>query len=256
MRAISRAIALLCAALLPSVVGLRSSGRLLRASWPAPRAHSSRATADPALPSNLDELTLAVRGSIRSAVLSGLRGLRVDACVPALQVGDTAYDPAVLARFCLELSHTLLELSAASASTAGSASTVRSDSSDASSDHSSDSSVDSDSVADSVADSDGELYASASCSGTVRILLPGMSAATHARQLLDGGSVVSFDAESRARLEIDSLTMCSPPSAEEARPAVVSPICRTPLFPHLTLYSCFFISDDERRPSRWTRPSH
>lgn len=170
-----RSSILLLAAFLPAAESLRFSSSLLQVASSAPRVRCACAAEvpedEPALPDNLDQLTLAVRGTVRSAVLSGIRGLRVEACVPTLDVADRAYDPAVLARFCLEISHTLLELG----------------------------------------------------TGSVRVLLPGLTAATEARQLLEAPGPVVFDSEAQERLEIGSLTMCSPPSKREGeeRPGII-----------------------------------
>ena len=62
------------------------------------------------VPRHLDEVCDRCRQALRTSLAAGKRGLRVEAGVPSLDVGSRAYEPAMLARFTLELAQALTVL--------------------------------------------------------------------------------------------------------------------------------------------------
>ena len=90
---------------------------LVAAAWRAPaqfsrpraavRAAPRACAADGSnLPTDLETVSEGARGSIREALLTGRRGLRADVNIPSLDPTGPSYEPAVLARFALDLLQT------------------------------------------------------------------------------------------------------------------------------------------------------
>ena len=88
---------------------------LVAAAWRAPAQFSRpraavraapRACAADNLPTDLETVSEGARGSIREALLTGRRGLRADVNIPSLDPTGPSYEPAVLARFALDLLQT------------------------------------------------------------------------------------------------------------------------------------------------------
>ena len=89
-------------------LGLMVQPHALSWRYPAPRAVAEEDPVD--IPSDLRELSGEARQGVRSAVLSGSRGLLIDAAVPTLDPSLKSFDPALLARFAIECARELRSL--------------------------------------------------------------------------------------------------------------------------------------------------
>jgi hypothetical protein len=88
-----------------------------RCRWP----RASAAGEDVDIPRDLRELSLEARGAMRSAALSGLRGMLIDAAVPTLDPALKAFKPPLLARFAVECARELRSLASLRSDLVGSA---------------------------------------------------------------------------------------------------------------------------------------
>ena len=91
----------------PTVVPTAPSIRHASATPVTSRAVRSRPLLAVEVPRDLDSVVDLARNSVTAALLSGKRGLRVEAGAPCLDAASSAYEPAALARFSLELMHSL-----------------------------------------------------------------------------------------------------------------------------------------------------
>ena len=95
-----------CSALMPTAPPLASARRTLagrRVRQTSPHMDDGSIQ----IPSTLDAVCEEARKSLQQALASGKRGLRVEAGVPSLDASSQAYEPAMMARFALEISAAL-----------------------------------------------------------------------------------------------------------------------------------------------------